>query len=113
VYIGASALLIADTGNNRVRSVGLDFSGQVSGSTTIRTKAGSGNCCSTQDGTPALNANFAYPTAVSTCFGGLICIADPNNNIVWIDDGGSIFRLAGGGGSGSCNGLAGDGGYAP
>ena len=78
-------LLIADTGNNRIR--------RVSGG-TISTVAGSGPSASTGDGGPATAASLAGPRAVAVAGADLV-IADTGGNRVRKVSGGTITTLAG------------------
>ncbi|HXI04335.1 MAG TPA: hypothetical protein VNI57_14280 [Candidatus Saccharimonadales bacterium] len=104
----AGNLLIADAGNQRVRSVDVATG-------IIRSIAGGGS--SLGDGGPPLNARLTNPTGVATDALGNIFIADSDNpnfgyesrRIRWILPGGSEIRtLAGNGQMGS----GGDGGPA-
>ena len=66
------SVLIADTGNNRVRVVGLDG--------RITTVAGDGTRGYAGDGGPAVAAQLAGPYAVSELPGGDLLIADEGNH---------------------------------
>jgi len=81
-------LLIADRGNNRIRKVNqFGF---------IATVAGDGLFASRGDHGPALQANLAYPTGVTTDNKGNIYIADRNNSRVRkVDTNGVITTIMG------------------
>lgn len=94
-------LIIADTGNHRIRQI--DVSG------VITTLAGTGSNGFGGDGGLAVNAQLNRPKDMAIDANGNIIIADTfNNRIRQIDVSGVITTLAGTGASGS----AGDGGLA-
>ncbi|MCC6831130.1 MAG: hypothetical protein IT200_07260 [Thermoleophilia bacterium] len=94
------SVLIADTGNNRIRRVAPDG--------RIFTIAGDGTAALAGDGGPAINAQLNAPTDVVVLGDGTILIADSGNHrIRRIAPGGTITTLAG-----TVRGLAGDGGAA-
>ena len=94
-------LFIADSGNNRVREVGIDG--------TIRTVAGSGAAGFSGDGGPALRAQLNGPTGVVVDAAGTLFIADTGNNRVRrVSPDGTITTVAGSG----TKGFSGDGGTA-
>jgi len=94
-------LLIADTGNCRLRKVTTDG--------TIVTVAGSGDPGYAGDGGPALSARLNYPFRAAVDSGGNIFIADTSNNrIRRVDKDGIIETVAGSGKAG----FKGDGGPA-
>lgn len=94
-------LLIADTGNERVRRV--DPNG------TITTIAGTGDTGADGDNGPANLAEFDSPVDVAIGPGGEIYVAEADGNRVRrIDGGGRIMTIAGTG----VEGFAGDGGLA-
>ena len=95
------SLLVADTGNNRIRRVAPDG--------TIATVAGSGVRGFSGDGGPATAAALDQPHAVAGLPGGGFLIADTGNNRVrrvWPD--GQITTVVGTGAAG----FSGDGGRA-
>lgn len=87
-------LLIADTGNHRLRRVDM-VTGRVS------TLAGDGKASSAGDGGPATSASLHTPTAVAVDASGNILIADTGNNRIRRIDAvtGQITTIAGGDGS--------------
>lgn len=94
------SVLIADTGNNRIRRVAPDG--------RIFTIAGDGTAALSGDGGPAINAQLNAPTDLAVLGDGTILVADSGNHrIRRIAPGGDIFTLAG-----TVRGLAGDGGPA-
>jgi sugar lactone lactonase YvrE len=94
-------LLIADTGNNRIRKV--DASG------IITTAAGKGSFGYSGDGGKATNASVSSPSGVAVDNSNYLLIADSGNNRVrQVDAGGIITNLAGNGSST----YSGDGGAA-
>lgn len=98
VALGSGGTLyVADSGNNRVRSV--------SGG-TIATAAGGGS--SLGDGGPATSAIVNFPQAVALDTSGNLYIADTNNHLVRKVSGGTITTVAGTGTAG----FSGDGGSA-
>jgi sugar lactone lactonase YvrE len=104
----AGNLLIADTGNNRIR--------RVDGATgVITTVAGTGPTGSeagsfSGDGGPAVNANLRFPSSVAVDASGNLYIADGGNHrIRRVDSVTGIITTAAGSGS---FGFSGDGGPA-
>ena len=93
-------VLIADTGNNRVRAVGPDG--------TIRTIAGTGTPGFSGDGGPATNAALNAPMGLAFGADGLLIADSGNNRVRLLRNDGTITTVAGNGGGGS----AGDGGRA-
>jgi sugar lactone lactonase YvrE len=94
-------LVIADSGNNRIRRV--DSSG------IITTIAGTGKFSSGGDGGPATSAGLQSPKGITYDAAGNLLIADSGNNqIRKIDPGGIITTIAGTGEPG----YSGDGGPA-
>lgn len=94
-------LLIADSGNNRIRKVNL--------SGDIFTTVGSGASGFSGDGGPAVAARLARPSGVAVTFDGSLLISDSDNHRVrQVDPAGLISTVAGVGASGS----SGDGGRA-
>ncbi|MGI8785709.1 MAG: IPT/TIG domain-containing protein [Acidobacteriota bacterium] len=86
----AGNLLIADTGNNRIRKV--DSAG------IITTIAGTGQSGFSGDNGPATQATLSSPASVTADTAGNLFIADSNNDRVRkIDAGGVITTLAGDG----------------
>jgi len=95
------ALLIADTGNNRIRRVGADG--------TITTLAGTGDAGYAGDGNPAATALLNGPRCLAVDARGTVYVADTlNDRVRQIDASGIISTLAGTGEVGS----GGDGGPA-
>jgi DNA-binding beta-propeller fold protein YncE len=96
-----SSILIADSGNNRVRRVASDG--------TITTVAGTGTPGYSGDGGPATQAQLDHPGGlVATPDGGFL-IADTMNRVVrWVSSDGVIRTVAGNG----TFGFSGDGGRA-
>jgi hypothetical protein len=85
------SLLIADSGNNRVRRIALDG--------TIATVAGTGGGGSGGDGGPAPAAQLNLPVDVAAIPGGGFFVAEQGGNRVRrVDAGGTITRVAGTGG---------------
>jgi hypothetical protein len=108
-------ILIADTGNNRIRIVATTsgtFYGQNMTAGNIYTLAGTGDPGASGDGGPAPSAELLNPSGVSIDASGNILIADTNNNrirIVAAASGtfygqsmtaGNIYTVAGTGGAG-------------
>jgi sugar lactone lactonase YvrE len=94
-------LFIADSGNNRIREVGLDG--------TIRTVAGTGTAGFSGDGGPAIRAQLNGPTGVAVDATGTLLIADTaNNRVRRVSPDGIITTVAGSG----AKGFSGDGGAA-
>ncbi|HXF04152.1 MAG TPA: hypothetical protein VNM72_01900 [Blastocatellia bacterium] len=85
-------LLIADTGNNRIRRI--DASG------IITTVAGSGIRGMGGDGQPALAAQFNAPAALALAPDGKLLIADLGNQRIRSLDASAIVRTEAGGGLG-------------
>ena len=100
---GGGNVLIADTGNNRVRRLAADTG-------IITTVAGNGTAVFSGDGGPATNASFAKPSGVVVDSGGNLFIADSSNNRIRriAADTGIITTVAGNG----IFGFSGDGGLA-
>ena len=120
---GAGNLLIADTGNNRVRVVAAStgtFYGQAMTAGDIYTVAGDGTGGFSGDGGPATSAELDYPAGVAVDGAGNLVIADTGNNrvrVVAASTGtfygqamtaGDIYTVAGDG----TGGFSGDGGPA-
>jgi len=98
---GAGNLFIADTTNQRIRTV--DATG------TITTVAGTGNSGFSGDGRPAISAQLADPVGVAVDPAGHLFIADTGNNrIRKVQAAGTITTVAGTG----AGGFSGDGGRA-
>ena len=94
---GTGHLYIADTGNQRIRSVDLAKG-------TIRTVAGDGHRGLAGDGGPATRGKLADPAGVAAEASGALDIADTGNHRVRrVSPGGQISTLAGGGEAGSDN----------
>jgi sugar lactone lactonase YvrE len=101
VAVDASGnLFIADSGNNRIRKVGVNG--------LISTMAGNGVSGYSGDGGAATKANLAAPVGVAVdVFGNLLIVDQSNGRIRKVDDKGVITTVAGGGSNGP-----GDGGPA-
>ncbi|GAB3897473.1 hypothetical protein GCM10028825_45190 [Spirosoma agri] len=83
-------LYIVDSGNNRIRKVGVDG--------VINTVAGNGTPSFGGDGGPATSAQLQYPSAVAVDNSGNLYIADTyNNRIRKVDVNGVITTVAGDG----------------
>jgi molecular chaperone DnaK len=96
-----SRILVADTGNDRVRVIDADHA-------TITTLAGTNVNGFSGDGGPAIEAHLDQPQA-AVALGDRVVIADgENNRIRVVDAGGAISTIAGIGSAGD----AGDGGSA-
>jgi trimeric autotransporter adhesin len=95
----AANLYIADTGNNRIRSVSAGV---------ISTVAGNGVLGFTGDNGPAVNAQLNVPNGIALDAAGNLYIADYNNNCVRKVAAGVISTIAGKG----TPGFSGDGGLA-
>jgi trimeric autotransporter adhesin len=81
---------IADSGNQRVRKLATDG--------TISTIAGNGAPGSAADGEPAALAELDGPSGLALDAGGLVYIADTENDTVWrVDADGTLRRIAGSG----------------
>jgi sugar lactone lactonase YvrE len=101
VLDGAGNMLIADSGNNRIRRV--DNQG------IITTIAGTGKFTSDGDGGPATAAGLKSPKGITFDLSGNLLIADSaNNQIRKVDTQGTITTIAGTGDAG----YSGDGGPA-
>jgi hypothetical protein len=88
----AGEIVIADTGNDRVRVVGRDG--------TIRTVAGDGTRGFSGDGGPAVDAQLAAPHGVAVDPTGRIVIGDTNNRrLREVRRDGTIATIAGDGGT--------------
>lgn len=88
VAYGAGALYIADTLNNRIRTV--------EGDGIIRSVAGVSNWGYGGDGGPAIQAHFDFPLGIAVRDDGAYYVADSNNSrIRWVDSDGQINTLAG------------------
>jgi sugar lactone lactonase YvrE len=86
----AGRILVADTGNDRVRVIERDG--------TIRTVAGDGTRGFSGDGGPATEAQLAAPHSVAVDASGRIVIGDTNNDrLREIRRDGTIATIAGGG----------------
>lgn len=94
------SLLIADSGNHKIRRVAPDG--------TIETVAGSGEAGFDGDGGPALDAALSRPTGV-TRHDGRLYIADTDNHCVRVVGPDGVIDVVAGSGA---SGLAGDGGSA-
>ena len=121
VVDGAGNMLIADTGNNRIRVVAArtgTFYGQAMTAGDIYTVAGDGTLGFSGDGGPATAAELALPDGVTVDTSGNVLIADTYNNrirVVAASNGtfygqamtaGDIYTIAGNG----TYGFDGDGG---
>ena len=119
----AGNLVLADTGNNRIRVVACvtgTFFGQPMTAGDIYTVAGTGTAGYTGDGGPATSARLRAPASVTTDASGNLVVADSANNVIRVvasHDGtfygqpmtaGDIYAIAGTGGAG----YTGDGGPA-
>ncbi len=97
----AGNLFIADSGNHRIRRVSTDG--------IISTVAGSGACCFSGDGGPAVSAAMDYPFGLTVDEAGNLFVADLRGNRVRrISPAGIITTVAGTG----SDGFSGDGGSA-
>ena len=95
------SLYIADSGNNRIRRVGLDG--------IITTVAGTGTEGFSGDEGPATQAALFSPQGIAVGPDGSLYIADSlNNRIRWVGPDGTITTVAGG----EITGILGDGGPA-
>jgi DNA-binding beta-propeller fold protein YncE len=70
----AGNLYISESGENRIRKVGLDGS--------ISTIAGNGNCCYANDGGPATSAPLNQPWGLVVDSAGNLVVADAGNSAV-------------------------------
>ena len=80
---GAGNLLIADSGNSRIRVVAASpgtFYGQAMTAGDIYTVAGSGKSGSAGDGGPATSAELSFPQAITVDGAGNLVIADSSNS---------------------------------
>jgi hypothetical protein len=101
IFDAAGNLLIADTGNNRIRKVDADG--------IITTVVGNGAHGGAGDGGPALDAELWEPRTLAVGSGGEIYFTEPKiHRIRKVDANGVITRLAGT----SLPGFSGDGGPA-
>lgn len=82
-------ILIADTGNQRIR--------KVSASGSISTVAGSGSAGFSGDSGPAIAAALNTPTGVASADGGFLIADFDNNRVRRVEAGGSISTVAGSG----------------
>jgi trimeric autotransporter adhesin len=113
---GAGNLVIADTGNNRVRVVAAStgtFYGQAMTAGDIYSVAGNGTHGYSGDGGPAVSAELDGPGAVAVDAAGNLVIADSGNNAVRVVaastgtfygqamTAGDIYTVAGNGAEGS------------
>ena len=88
---GGTALLVADTGNSRIRRIDL-------GSGAIATAAGNGTAGASGDGGSATAAQLRNPAGITPHPDGGFLIADTGNHTVRIvDSTGRIFLIAGSG----------------
>jgi hypothetical protein len=95
------SLLIADSGNDRIRRVASDG--------TITTVAGTGTRGYSGDGGPATRAQLYVPLGlVATPDGGFLFADKANHAVRWVSSGGTIATVAGRGAVG----FSGDGGRA-
>jgi hypothetical protein len=78
------ALLVADQGNNRIRRIARDASGQLSPGSTVTTIVGDGRPAFGGDGGDALQASLLIPTDVLPLPRGRLLIADRGNQRVRI-----------------------------
>lgn len=98
---GHGNLLVADTGNNRIR--------RITPAGVITTIAGNGTFGYSGDGGNALQASFAAPSAVSADPMGNIYVADEANYVIRkVDSAGIVHTVAGN----HSYGFSGDGGQA-
>src|ERR1043166_5323100 len=98
----AENLIIADSGNNRVRKV--DHATQI-----ITTVAGNGTSVFSGDGGLAINAGLIFPSRIAISASGALFIADGvNSRVRRVDPSGLITTVAGNG----IRSFAGDGGPA-
>ncbi|MCP9490107.1 MAG: hypothetical protein MSC31_09560 [Solirubrobacteraceae bacterium MAG38_C4-C5] len=107
---GGERLLVGDAGNNRVRAIDLEASGN-----PVSTLAGSGEDCGDPeapcgDGAPATDAQLSAPTEVAVGPDGDVVIADgPTRRVRRVDAGTGVISTAVGTGE---SGGGGDGGPA-
>jgi hypothetical protein len=119
----AGNLVLADTGNNRIRVVAATtgtFNGKQMTAGDIYTVAGTATAGYAGDGNLATRARLSAPVSVTTDAGGNLVIADSGNNVIRVVAGhngtfygvpmtaGDIYTVAGDGTAG----YAGDGGPA-
>jgi hypothetical protein len=120
---GSGNIIIADTGNQRLRVIAKStgtFYGQAMTAGDIYTIAGDGTIGGSGDGGPATSADFHAPWAVTVDGSGNVVVADVGNNAVRVVaeatgtfygqamTAGDIYTIAGNG----TEGYAGDGGAA-
>lgn len=98
---GSGTVYIADTGNQRIRTI--------TGS-TINTIAGDGEELFAGDGGVPTAAVLDSPTGIAVDSGGSVYIADRHNQRIRKISGNTISTLAGGGASSFAGGFYGDGG---
>ena len=80
---GAGNLLIADSGNSRIRVVAASpgtFYGQAMTAGDIYTVAGNGKSGSAGDGGPATSAELSFPQAITVDGAGNLVVADSSNS---------------------------------
>jgi sugar lactone lactonase YvrE len=88
VYDAAGNLFVADSGNHRIRRIGLDG--------TVTTVAGAGVGGFSGDGGPAVAAQLNFPRAIGVAADGTLYIADTGNNRVRrVTPDGTITTIAG------------------
>lgn len=88
---GGTALLVADTGNSRIRRIGLETG-------LISTVAGTGTDGSSGDGGPATSAQLQRPAGIAAHPDGGFVIADTlNHSVRRVDATGRITLVAGNG----------------
>jgi NHL repeat len=112
----ASDLLIADTGNCRLRVVAATAGTRFGVAMTpghIYTVAGNGTCGSAGDGGPSLQAELWDPGALTVDAGGDVLVADQGNRTIreLAAHSGSFFGV--GIGAGDLGTVAGEGSYGP
>ncbi len=88
VYDAAGNLYVADSGNHRIRRIGVDG--------TVTTVAGAGVGGFSGDGGPAVAAQLNFPRAIALAADGTLYIADTGNNRVRrVTPDGTIATIAG------------------